>query len=30
MKKLLPKILIAGVIAAVIGGILYFIFGNDD
>ena len=30
MKKILPKILIVGVVVAVIGGILYFIFGNDD
>ena len=30
MKKLLPKILIIGAAIAVIGGILYFIFGRDD
>ena len=30
MKKILPKLLIIGVIVAVVGGILYFIFGNDD
>ena len=30
MKKILPKILIIGAIIAVVGGILYFIFGRDD
>ena len=30
MKKILPKVLIIGIIVAVVGGILYFIFGNDD
>ena len=30
MKKILPKILIIGAIVAVVGGVLYFIFGNDD
>ena len=30
MKKILPKILIIGAIIAVVGGVLYFVFGRDD
>lgn len=30
MKKVLSKVLIIGAIVAVIGVVLYFIFGRDD
>ncbi len=30
MKKVLPKILIIGAIVAVVGFVMYLIFGRDD